>query len=214
MFNKVILMGRITHDPELKTTPNGIAVCSFSIAVDRRYQTKGEEKKTDFFNIETWRTTAEFVTRYFRKGSMIMVEGELQTQKYTDRNGNPATWYKVIADQVSFTGEKKDDNTAAQQQTYQPPVQNYQPAQAPTQPAPNYQAQYQTPAPNYQAAQNYQQAADMAAIAAKYAQTAPQPAPAAAPTQTQPAPGYQAQYGNSPSGAQTANRGTGDVYPF
>lgn len=113
MFNKTILMGRITHDLELKTTPNGIAVCSFSIAVDRRYQTKGEEKKTDFFNIETWRTTAEFVTRYFRKGSMILVEGELQTQKYTDRNGNPATWYKVVADQVSFTGEKKDDTPQA-----------------------------------------------------------------------------------------------------
>ncbi|MCH5199290.1 MAG: single-stranded DNA-binding protein, partial [Oscillospiraceae bacterium] len=68
MFNKIILMGRITHDLQLKTTPSGVSVCSFSIAVDRRYQVKGEEKKADFFNIVTWRQQAEFVTRYFAKG--------------------------------------------------------------------------------------------------------------------------------------------------
>lgn len=107
MFNKVIMMGRITHDLELKTTPSGVSVCTFSIAVDRRYQSKDEEKKTDFFNVVAWRQTAEFVTRYFAKGRMILIEGEMQTRQYTDKNGNPATWYEINADRVSFTGEKK-----------------------------------------------------------------------------------------------------------
>lgn len=122
MYNKIILMGRITHDLALKTTPSGVSVCPFSIAVDRRYQTKGEEKKTDFFNVVAWRTTAEFVTRYFSKGRMILVEGEMQTRKYTDKNGKDVTCYEVIADRVSFTGDKKDDA--------QPAAQNYSAAQS------------------------------------------------------------------------------------
>ncbi len=109
MYNKIILMGRIANDLELKATPNGVNVCSFRIAVDRRYQAKGEEKQTDFFNITAWRQQAEFVTKYFAKGRMILVEGELNTRSYTDKNGNPATWYEVVADRLTFTGEKKDD---------------------------------------------------------------------------------------------------------
>ena len=105
-FNKVILMGRITHDLELKTTPSGVSVCSFSIAVERRFQAKGEEKKTDFFNIVTWRQQAEFVTRYFAKGRMILVEGELQTRAYVDKNGQNVRVVEIVADQVCFTGEK------------------------------------------------------------------------------------------------------------
>lgn len=122
MYNKMILMGRITHDLVLKTTPSGVSVCSFSIAVDRRYQTKGEEKKTDFFNIIAWRATAEFVTRYFSKGRMILVEGEMQMRKYTDKNGNDVTCYEVIADRVSFTGDKKDDAQTAAQNHGEPPT--------------------------------------------------------------------------------------------
>ena len=106
MFNKVIMMGRIVNDPELKTTPNGVSTCSFRIAVDRRFQQKGEEKKSDFFNVVAWRQQAEFVTNYFAKGRMILVEGEMTTRPYTDKNGNQATWYEVVADRVSFTGEK------------------------------------------------------------------------------------------------------------
>ena len=83
MYNKVILMGRITHDLELKTTPSGANVCSFSIAVDRRFQQKGEEKKSDFFNIVAWRQQADFVTRYFGKGRMILVE-KAQNGSYGD----------------------------------------------------------------------------------------------------------------------------------
>ncbi len=105
-------MGRITNDLELKTTPSGVSVCSFRIAVDRRYQVKGEEKQTDFFNITAWRQQAEFVTKYFSKGRMILVDGELNTRSYTGKNGNPATWYEVVTDRISFAGGKKDDNAA------------------------------------------------------------------------------------------------------
>ncbi len=106
MYNKVILMGRITHDLELRTTPSGANVCTFSIAVDRRFQNKGEEKKSDFFNIVAWRQQADFVSRYFSKGRMILVEGELQTRSYTDKNGANVRVTEVIADRLSFTGEK------------------------------------------------------------------------------------------------------------
>ena len=109
MFNKTILMGRLTRDPELKTTPSGVSVCTFSIAVDRRYQAKGEEKKTDFFNIVAWRTTGEFVVKYFRKGSLILVEGELQTRQYTNKDGVNVTVTEINTEQVSFTGEKARD---------------------------------------------------------------------------------------------------------
>ncbi len=108
-YNRAILMGRITHDLELRTTPNGISVCHFQIAVDRRFQAKGEERKSDFFRITAWRQTAEFVTRYFRKGSMILVEGELQTSTYTDKNGNNVNAVEIVADQISFTGEKANN---------------------------------------------------------------------------------------------------------
>lgn len=114
MFNKMILMGRIVADPELKTTPQGVNVCTFRIAVDRRFQKQGEEKKSDFFNIVAWRQTGEFVQKYFGKGRMILVEGEMQTRQYTDKSGNQATWYEIAAERVSFTGEKaeKSVNTA------------------------------------------------------------------------------------------------------
>ncbi len=122
MYNKIILMGRLTANPELKTLPSGINVCTFKIAVDRRFQSKDEEKKTDFFNIVAWRSTGEFVSKYFSKGSLILVEGELQTREYNDKNGNRATWYEVNAERVSFTGEKKKDNNAAAQAAPPPPV--------------------------------------------------------------------------------------------
>ena len=116
MFNRAILIGRITAEPELRQTPNGISVCSFSLAVDRRYSSKGSEKQTDFINIVAWRQQAEFVTNYFGKGRMILVEGELQTRAYTDKNGNQATWYEIAADRLSFTGESRQGN--------EPPVEH------------------------------------------------------------------------------------------
>ena len=106
MFNKVILMGRICHDLELKQTPHGVSVLSFRIAVDRNYQVKGEERKADFFNIVAWRSTAEFVSKYFGKGRMIMVDGELQTRQYVDKNNITQNITEIVADTIHFTGEK------------------------------------------------------------------------------------------------------------
>ena len=107
MFNLVVLTGRLTADPELKTTPNGYSVTTFSIAVNRRYRA-GEVSQADFINIVAWRQTAEFVTRYFKKGSMIGIEGSIQTRKYTDKNGNNRTAFEVVANNVQFVESKRD----------------------------------------------------------------------------------------------------------
>lgn len=108
MINTITLMGRLTNDAELKTTNQGTSVTSFSIAVDRAYAKQGEDRQTDFINIVAWRSTAEFITKYFRKGSMIALTGSLQTRKYQDRNGNNRMAYEVVANEVSFCGDKKE----------------------------------------------------------------------------------------------------------
>ena len=113
MYNKVILMGRIVNDLELKTTPSGVSVLSFRIAVDRRYQVKGEERKSDFINIVAWRNSAEFISRYFSKGRMILIDGELQTRSYQDKNGNTAYVTEVLVDQAAFTGEAKKSDSSS-----------------------------------------------------------------------------------------------------
>lgn len=97
MLNRVILMGRITADPELKTTNTGVSVTSFSIAVDRNYVKQGEERKADFFNIVCWRSTAEFVCRYFGKGSLIAVEGQLQSRQFQAKDGSNRYVVEVVA---------------------------------------------------------------------------------------------------------------------
>ena len=107
MFNLVVLTGRLTADPELKTTSNGTSVVSFSIAVDRRNRT-GEERQTDFINIVAWRSSAEFISKYFKKGSLIGIEGSIQTRKYTDKNGNNRTAFEVVANNVQFVESKRD----------------------------------------------------------------------------------------------------------
>lgn len=125
-MNKVIMMGRIASDLELKQTPNGVFVCSFRFAVDRNYQKKGEEKVTDFFNVVAWRGTAEFITTWFSKGKLLLIEGELQTRKYTDKNGAPAIWHEIIVENAYFTGEKSDRSAAqsnASEYTQAPPRQ-------------------------------------------------------------------------------------------
>ena len=111
MINVVVLMGRLTADPELRTTPNGISVTSFSIAVDRAYQKAGTERQTDFINCVAWRQTAEFITKYFQKGSMIAVNGTLQQRSYTDKDGNKRTAYDVAIDNASFCGSKSEGST-------------------------------------------------------------------------------------------------------
>lgn len=112
MFNLVVLTGRLTADPELKTTQSGISVTSFSIAVDRRYRA-GEERQTDFINIVAWRQSAEFVAKYFKKGNMIGIEGSIQTRKYTDKNGNNRTAFEVVANNVQFVETKRDSAPSA-----------------------------------------------------------------------------------------------------
>lgn len=118
-MNRIILMGRIVNDLELKTTPTGTTVCSFRLAVDRNHQKKDGEKATDFFNVVCWRATAEFVTRWFNKGNLILVEGEMQTRQYTDKNGNQQTWYEVVAENVHFAGEKTGNTSAEAPKTPQ-----------------------------------------------------------------------------------------------
>ena len=108
MINRVVLMGRLTADPELRQTPNGISVASFSVAINRNYSSKSGERQTDFINIVAWRQTADFVCRYFQKGSMIALDGSIQTRNYTDKNGNKRTAFEVVAENVSFCGGKAD----------------------------------------------------------------------------------------------------------
>ncbi len=106
MLNKVILMGRLTRDPELKYTASNVPVCSFSIAVDRRFAKQGEQSQADFINIVTWRQSAEFVSKYFTKGRLINVVGSLQTRNWDDANGVRHYATEVVADEVNFCGDK------------------------------------------------------------------------------------------------------------
>lgn len=112
MLNVVALMGRLVADPELRHTPNGVATCTFRIAVDRNFVRQGEERKADFIDIVAWRQSAEFVCRYFRKGNLIAVNGSLQTRNYEDKNGNKRTAYEVVADNIHFA-ESKNSSQAS-----------------------------------------------------------------------------------------------------
>jgi len=109
MLNRIILMGRLTRDPELRHTQTGTAVASFSLAVDRDFKDKGTgERSTDFIDIVAWRSTAEFVSRFFTKGRMAVVEGRLQMRDWTDKDGNKRRSAEVIADNVYFGDSKRD----------------------------------------------------------------------------------------------------------
>jgi single-strand DNA-binding protein len=120
-FNKVILGGRLTADPELKQTPNGVPVVSFSIAVNRRFQSKETaQQQTDFFNVTAWRATAEFVSRYFRKGSSICVVGTIQNRTWTDTNGQKRYATDIIADEVQFVDSRAEGSNSAPAGGYTP----------------------------------------------------------------------------------------------
>ncbi len=111
MLNSIIIMGRLTADPELRSTSSGLSVTSFNVAVDRGYVRAGEERKTDFIPVVAWREKADFVSKYFRKGSMIAVQGSLQSRNYEDKNGNKRVAFEVIADQISFCGSKSESGS-------------------------------------------------------------------------------------------------------
>lgn len=108
MLNKCFLLGRMTRDPEIRRTNGGTAVTSFTLAVDRDFKSNGE-KETDFIDVVAWRNTAEFVSKYFSKGCMAIVEGRLQIRDWTDKNGNKRRTAEVIADNVYF-GDSKREN--------------------------------------------------------------------------------------------------------
>ena len=112
MLNKVVLMGRLTKDPELRRTGSGTAVTSFSLACDRDFKSQSGDKETDFIEVVAWKNTAEFVSKYFSKGRMAVVEGRLQIRDWTDKAGNKRTTAEVVADNVYFADSKKTDAAA------------------------------------------------------------------------------------------------------
>lgn len=127
MLNNVVLMGRLTAAPELKQTASGVSVTSFTLAVERSFVKQGEERQADFIDCVAWRNTAEFITRYFGKGSMIAVTGSIQTRNFEDKNGNKRKATEVVVDNASFCGSKGENqqNTAnytpiAESPSYQP----------------------------------------------------------------------------------------------
>lgn len=130
MLNTAIIMGRLTADPELRTTQTGLSVTSFTVAVDRNYKS-GDERQTDFINVVAWRGTADFVSRYFKKGQMIAVQGSIQTRNYEDKNGNKRTAVEIVADNVSFCGSKNESgNTYGAARQDSAPAVSYQSANA------------------------------------------------------------------------------------
>jgi single-strand DNA-binding protein len=116
MLNCAVIMGRLTADPELRQTPSGVAVTRFTVAVDRSFVKAGEERKADFINVVAWRQTAEFVTRYFSKGSMIAVQGAIQTGSY-EKDGVKRSTFEIVADNVSFCGSKSESGTSGAPRT-------------------------------------------------------------------------------------------------
>ena len=114
MYSITILMGRICHDLEIKTTPAGVSVLSFSVAVDRRYQSDKNNKVSDFFPCVAWRAEADFIARFFKKGALILVEGELQNRKYTGKDGVERQITELIVDRACFTGEKSQSGNHEQ----------------------------------------------------------------------------------------------------
>lgn len=108
MLNSVIIMGRLTADPDLRTTNSGVSFCRFSVAVDRNFQRQGQERQTDFINCVSWRQQAEFISKYFRKGQMIAIQGQLQQNNFTDQQGNKRSTYEVLVDRANFCGSKAE----------------------------------------------------------------------------------------------------------
>lgn len=119
MLNIVAIQGRLTADPELKHTPSGVAVTSFTLAVDRYAK---EERKTDWVDVVAWRQTAEFICKYFTKGQMIAVDGSIQTRSYEDKNGNKRKAVEIVAKEVSFCGSKEAPKQERQEETSLPDI--------------------------------------------------------------------------------------------
>ena len=118
MLNKVVIMGRFTKDPELRRTGSGTAVTSFSLACDRDFKSQSGEKETDFIEVVAWKNTAEFVSKYFGKGRMAVVDGRLQIRDWTDKDGNKRTTAEVVADNVYFADSKRSESNDNQKENF------------------------------------------------------------------------------------------------
>ena len=118
MLNKIIIMGRLTRDPELRRTGSGTAVTSFSLACDRDFKSQSGEKETDFIEVVAWKNTAEFVSKYFSKGRMAVVEGRLQIRDWTDKAGNKRTTAEVVAENVYFADSKRSESNDNQKENF------------------------------------------------------------------------------------------------
>ena len=118
MLNKVVIMGRFTKDPELRRTGSGTAVTSFSLACDRDFKSQSGEKETDFIEVVAWKNTAEFVSKYFGKGRMAVVDGRLQIRDWTDKDGNRRTTAEVVADNVYFADSKRSESNDNQKENF------------------------------------------------------------------------------------------------
>ena len=127
MINSVVLMGRLCADPELRTTTTGVDVCTFRLAVDRSFVAQGQERQADFITCVAWRQTANFVNRFFSKGSMIAVTGRIQTRNYEDRDGNKRNAFEVVVDEASFCGSRSETGTRDVGNAV-PPVSQAEPA--------------------------------------------------------------------------------------
>ena len=129
MLNVVVIMGRLVADPELRTTTNGINLARFRIACDRSYARQGEQRQTDFLDVVAWRQQADFVCKYFQKGSLIIIEGSIQSRQYQDKNGNNRTGVEIVANNINFGGPKNSNgNGGGAPQSSQPHQNAQQPA--------------------------------------------------------------------------------------
>ena len=118
MLNKIIIMGRLTIDPELRRTGSGTAVTSFPLACDRDFKSQSGDKETDFIDVVAWKNTAEFVSKYFSKGRMAVVEGRLQIRDWTDKAGSKRTTAEVVADNVYFADSKRSESNDNQKENF------------------------------------------------------------------------------------------------
>jgi len=125
MLNMVALMGRLTADPELRYTPNNVPVTTFSLACDRSYVKSGQDRQTDFINVVAWRQSAEFVTKYFRKGMLVAVQGSIQTRSYQDKDNNKRTAVEVVAEAVHFAEPKRDSAPGGAPAKFEPQPEAY-----------------------------------------------------------------------------------------
>ena len=132
MLNRIVIMGRLTRDPELRTTQSGISVTSFSLACDRDFKSEGSDSNVDFIDVVAWRQQADFVCKYFRKGQLACVEGRLQARPWTDRDGNKRVSYEIVSDHVYFAEGRRE---SSESEGNYPDVFNRRPAAEPASPS-------------------------------------------------------------------------------